>query len=36
MRRIPELYLRFGFAPYLRSEAEEAAWRTITPYLKSA
>jgi ribosomal protein S18 acetylase RimI-like enzyme len=37
MRRIPalNLYLRFGFEPYLRSEAEEMAWRAITPYLKS-
>lgn len=37
MRRIPalNLYLRFGFEPYLRGEDQEAAWRTITPYLKS-
>lgn len=37
MRRIPalKLYLRFGFAPYLRSEEEETAWRAITPYLRS-
>ena len=36
MRRIPalNLYLQFGFEPYLRSEAEEVAWRTITPFLK--
>lgn len=37
MRRIPalNLYLQFGFAPYLRSEAEEEAWRAITPLIKS-
>jgi ribosomal protein S18 acetylase RimI-like enzyme len=38
MRRIPalNLYLRFGFAPYLRDEGEQAAWRVIGPHLKSA
>lgn len=37
-RRVPalNLYLRFGFAPYVRNEAEEAAWRTIRPHLKLA
>jgi ribosomal protein S18 acetylase RimI-like enzyme len=35
MRRIPalRLYMRFGFEPYLRSETEETAWRTITASL---
>lgn len=37
MRRIPaiNLYLSFGFKPFLRDEAEQAAWRTITPYLRA-
>lgn len=38
MRRIPalNLYLQFGFEPLLRDESEQAAWRAITPHLKSA
>lgn len=37
-RRIPalNLYLRFGFEPYLRDEDEESAWRSIVPHLRSA
>ena len=37
-RRVPalNLYLRFGFAPYVRNEAEEGAWRAISPHLRSA
>jgi GNAT superfamily N-acetyltransferase len=28
------LYLSFGFVPYIRSEAELAAWRSVQPLLK--
>ncbi len=37
-RRVPalNLYLRFGFAPYVRNEAEEGARRAISPHLRSA
>jgi len=37
MRRIPalNLYLRFGFEPYLRDEDEAAAWRAIRSPLRA-
>jgi ribosomal protein S18 acetylase RimI-like enzyme len=35
-RRLPavNLYLRLGFVPYIRNEAEHAGWQTIAPLLK--
>ncbi len=34
--RIPalNLYLRFGFVPYVRGEADAAAWRAVAPQLR--
>jgi hypothetical protein len=33
-RRCPTV--QHNFEPYLHGEAEQTAWRAITPYLKSA
>jgi ribosomal protein S18 acetylase RimI-like enzyme len=35
-RRLPaiNLYLQFGFVPYVQNETQREAWRAVAPYLK--